>query len=87
MRKRAKKLPPPMTLKEASEIAEMLKLSFRDVVINGSEERPVVIARDHYRMTTRPGRCFCGGETIPSSVAGFKEYQKQQRTYSTEDVL
>ena len=39
-----------MNLKEAHETEVLLSTVFRDVRVNGSEKKPVVLARDHFVM-------------------------------------
>ncbi len=38
-----------LSLAEAQLVAEKLKTSFADVVINGSKDHPIVVARGHNR--------------------------------------
>lgn len=44
-----------MTLTEASEVAEILARTFREVHINGSEAHPTIHAKGHHIIPLHPG--------------------------------
>jgi len=44
-----------LTLKEAHEIETLLSRVFREVHVNGTEQKPAVIARDHFIIPLSPG--------------------------------
>jgi len=72
----------PLTLREIADTVAALQTVFKDVVVIEKNGRSVIVAREHFAMLRRVS-CFCGGERVPSSVAGYKEYHKQKETYST----
>jgi len=79
-------------LQDVQSRADMLKTCFADVVVNGSEEHPVIRAREHNKLAPKlpckhPRRNLAKNVTVWINEEGYLSTNKQQLSFFQVRVL